>query len=308
MKALISGALLCGFAASIFVGASLSVVQAREVSPPGRPKIKVQIGVPDDINAKVKVAGEKVDGLYETLGPKFGVYLTNANVILLLANERALADVVLRGWHSDDMKSVEKFNKVAEQHGIRLTVSPTDLGKPDGDNVAVDAWFESLNGYEFVSHHTTVPGVLKFRASEGWDGLEAWKKSTIAELDKCAEKGVFPPTYKAQTDKPEQWYGSKSSTTAILNGVAFGYPDTAVMPKESGTWVNTDIAYADFHLGNEPNFGYLRETADLKAVGKHTKRWGTLLGEYYHSPQYLRLMHNADFKRARDTADNFVQP
>jgi hypothetical protein len=242
--------------------------------------------------------------LYPLLPPNRGVYLSNPNVILLLADERGLADVVFRNWSESDAQAISKFNKAASKYGFRISYKQDEAKA--GNGAEVDGWVENLAGYEWVSENTKVPGILKYKASTGWQGLDAWKAKTLKELEACAVKGDYPKSYvTSKSDQIESWFNSASNMTAILNGVAFGYPDTAVMPSKSkGHYITSKIAYSDFYLGNEPNYLYY-DDADFKDINAHAKRLGTLLGEYYHCQEHVKLANNPGFATARDVADNF---
>lgn len=264
-------------------------------------------GIPADVTSAVERVSTRVAKWYPLLGSKLGVHLTNPNIVLLLADERGLADLNFYDWSKEDIKRIEDFNNEAMKDGVRISYDPK--AKLGGE---ADGFFESLRGFERVSKTTKLKGIPPFEASEGWEGLTKWKNSAVEQLNKCAKEGI----YKEEIDKsinpgPDPYFPTaqnNSTTTAILRGLAYAYPDTAIyLPDAAGdTWTFTVIPYGDFHRASEPNFSYSTRS-DMRAVNKLVARWGTILGEFYHSDEYEKLAAQKEFLTARTIADGFGQ-
>ncbi|MGD9684479.1 MAG: hypothetical protein AB7W16_25225 [Candidatus Obscuribacterales bacterium] len=299
VRRLLAAALCQVLLVSIVVAAPVSAKEAP--IPETRRKIPPH-GIPPEVKAEVSKVQERVERWYPLLGHKLGVHLANPNIVLLLADERGLADLNFYNWTQADVDAIARFNKAAEADGIRISYLKTAR---EGD-AEVDGWLENLHGYQRVSNSTKLAGIPPFQAATGWQGLDEWKARAVEGVARV---------YTQEIDKSIQpaadWYfptaRAEAISTAILRGLAYGYPDTAIYsPDAKAKYAFTIIPYGDFHRASEPNFSYAGD-CDLKAVNKIVNRWGTVLAEYYHSPEYLKLAEKDDFKTARLIADGFGQ-
>ncbi len=267
-------------------------------------------GIPAEFKADVDLVAKRIDQWYPVLGPRLGAHLTNPNIVLLLADERGLADNNFYAWSNEDVAAIAKFNDFAREAGFRISIGPT---YKIGDREA-GAWLENLAGYERLSNLTHLPGIPKYKAATGWVGLDKWKAEAVEVVKNGTKEGGayyrFRGTNPSNLPRADDYFPtarSEDSYSAILHGIAYAYPDSAILPPADTTkWVGTKIPYADYHRASQPNYDYSGD-ADLKSVNENIYRWGTILGEYYHCPQYQKLAMDPEFQKARiaaDTRDN----
>ncbi|MBS1990075.1 MAG: hypothetical protein JSS83_06125 [Cyanobacteria bacterium SZAS LIN-3] len=283
-------------------GGKLSAQQAQAQEIKTR-RAMTGIGIPAELKSSVALADHRLSEWYPILGPKLGVHLTNPNIVLLLENERGLADLNFYNWSESDVKAISRFNEVAFKDGIRISYSKSaKIGDAE-----VDGWFENLTGYDRVSHNTKLPGIIPYEASTGWKGLASWKEKVVEAVVDCSKSGTYTTEIdKSIVPRADDYFPTAEGaavTTAVLRGLAYGYPDSAVyLPGAKGKAVFTVIPYAEFHRASAPNFSYASD-ANLDDINKKVARWAMLLGEFYHSQDYLKLAKDDKFKKARIIAD-----
>src|SRR5205814_1370229 len=119
----------------------------------------------------------------------------------------------------------------------------------------------------------------------GWGGIDAWKTQAIAGIKAAQAQGQYPQGIAANT-----------LLNYILVGVAKGYPDEAIIAAlteqppaegEARRLQTTQIPDSDYYDNAQPNYSY--DPKDQAVIHRHTAKWGSILGHYFHSPSHQRL-------------------
>jgi len=246
-----------------------------------------------EIEPSSERAAQRIAAWYNQLEPRLGIYLTDPNVVLTLADARGQTEFFVESPSKGDSTAIESLNAESMQQGVRFTVQPGTSASTGAESLMVNV--ENLAGIQNTSSATKLPGIPRFESSAGWDGYELWKQDTISGIRAAQESGYYPKDIPINT---------------VLNyafvGVVKGYPDTAIMAAmtepvpamgEVSELVRTNVPYSDYYHGAEPNFSY--HPKDQATVDRTIQSWGHILEGYYKSAAHQQLEEDENFRHAR---------
>ena len=243
-----------------------------------------------------ELAADRITAWYGRLEPRLGIYLTDPNVVLTLADARAQTETYVADMQPSDIPALTELSKQTELEGIRFQTEIYDsrtTGRP-----ALMVNIESLAGCQNVSQATHLPGIPRFDAATGWTGADAWKQAALAGIQAAADRGAYPPQIH-----------ENHNVRHVLSGVMRAYPDVAVLAMitdhpladhEAPYMRHTHVPYSDFYDCAQPNYMY--DQKDEALVREHVVEWGKLLKAYYTSPAHQRLAAEPTFRACRGPA------
>ena len=236
----------------------------------------------------VEKAAGRISAWYEALGPRLGAYLTNPNVVLTLANARGFTEFATSDFTQDDVETFARLNALSQPQGIYFEPHIIENDGMKRNYVELI----NLPGLDYTSSRTRLPGVPRYGATEGREGMNNWNTATQRAVDAGREHGQYPPET------------ASISTTSIVvaSGVARGYPDEAIMAVLQETnRRTTQVPFSTYYSCEQPNYSY--SPSDEGTISQHVEAWGRLLGTYYRSATHARLESNEEFRRAREAAN-----
>ncbi|OHA01033.1 MAG: hypothetical protein A3C11_00975 [Candidatus Sungbacteria bacterium RIFCSPHIGHO2_02_FULL_49_12] len=244
-----------------------------------------------EIEPSAERAVERCRLIYDSIGPEVGCVFVEANMVLTLADCRGQTETPI--WNPDDIdrKEVEDLKKLSIE-GVR---SSSSEGKRPQFGPYINLDVESLAGYEIATKNRKIPGILPFRAAEGWAGFDKWRKETLRALEFCKENGSFPPY---------------SNVAHLYHGIVKGYPDEAVLDADAYYGVlrkigkksaTSRIPLAKYYGGAQPLYTYLPKTEGSLDILEHERDWQKVLEEFYASEWHRQIAVTPAFIKARET-------
>jgi hypothetical protein len=228
------------------------------------------------------LAAARVEKWYPELPPRLGARLTDSNVVLTLAGARGQTEFPIWRPMAEDAKAFARLNAVSTPEGIRWS---TRLGnQPVTGERVLSVNLENPAGYEMTTSITKLPGVPRFVQSEGVP-VHQWYRELSKGIEAAKQQGFYP---------------EQTNLQMVRVGILKGYPDEAIFAAATGPFdklVSTHIPYADYYTAAQPNYHF--DVKDLAAVDAHAKQWGSLLHDFYDSPQHGALRSDPGFVAQR---------
>lgn len=240
-------------------------------------------GVDTSSHGIARHAANQIQQLYPLIEPRLGVRLTDPNVVLTLGGARGHAEVVIYRPKPGDIQAFEALNSIAQPSGIRFKAS---AGTSARGEPCLNVDLDNLQGYELVSSQTKLPGVPRFYAKDGWEGLRKWYEATGKGLKQAQNNGLLPRS-------------DLSSDSDILTGLGYGYPDEALLGviRVGYHAADTSVPFANYYDGSTPGYAY--DPKDIAAVTKHSSYWGEILRSYFTSSQHRAMESDPIFAQHR---------
>jgi hypothetical protein len=256
-----------------------------------------ELNAPIEFEPSAQRAAERINAWYRNLEPRLGVHLADPNVVLTLADARGQTEFFVDDVEAGDVDAFNELSRQSTLSGVRFTADVSKSQRSGRDSLMVNV--ENLVGVQLATGNTRLPGIPRFDAASSRGGYERWKQDDVHGISAAHENGLYP---------------KEIPTNTVLNyvfmGVIKGYPDVAIVaamnekpppPGEQTHMRRTQVPYADYYDGAQPNFSY--DPENRAAVDRRVAEWGTILSEYYHSDAHRRLASEREFKDAREVAD-----
>lgn len=226
---------------------------------------------------------ERLDALYRASESRLGCSWVEANVILTVAGARGTTELVISHPQEGDQEAAEALAPLLASLGLRWSLSPETRARADGSPF-LPGELCSLAGYERVTHATRLD-LPRFVASQGWEGLPAWRETTLATL---AALGYTP-----------------DRAIYFWVGLCLGYPDQALLDFDQALQTGTfgqlqmaDLPACARYGGAQPRFCYRPEHADDPCIRSTLGAWQTLLEGVYASAWHRHLAASPTFQEA----------
>jgi hypothetical protein len=238
-------------------------------------------------------AASRIGSWYPSLEPRLGIYLTDPNVVITLADARGQTEFYIQESDSTDANAFEELNKLSLDQGIRFSTERYTSKSTNKPALSVNV--ESLAGYQRVSEATKLPGITKLDVSGGWDAVNQWLHESLNGIRAATKQGLYP-----------QVVLEDNNDLHALTRIAKGYPDEAIMAMlqdynpegiAAGKTSHTKVPYADYYPCAQP--GYIYAVAEKTVIDQHVKQWGKILEEYFTSDGHNKLAGDTEFKQLR---------
>lgn len=238
---------------------------------------------------------KRISEIYEFLGPEIGSRFINPNAVLAIAGLKGLADVHWTMLNKERAEKIEKLNEQIKLRGLKISY-PKNLGN---EITPKSISLYSLKGLERKTQTTKIPGIIPFDSRSGWSGFYDWD-SRIGESLKLAQKrGEIPAEVRV----------------GQLEAVILGYPDQAIWDFEECLRkgdVQEDLRSADIisvspyagkYGGAVPEFDFYPEHANDPEIVAYIKEARLILKNFYDSQWFQKIVHDADFLKAREESE-----
>lgn len=230
--------------------------------------------------------------MYTITGSRIGSVLVEANIVLTITGGRAQTEFFIDNPTSEDETAIERLKTALEHKGFRLEYHREGSPRPEKPPYLM-VNLESVRGYERVSRSTSIPGIIPYDASSGFEGIDNWRKIVTERMAEEQSKGNIPYPKEELYD--------------ILTGIVKGYPDQAIYDATEWWGLNdrqtpiTDsaIKYVSKYGGATPDFMFHPDHADDPSIVQTVELWGNILEKFYNQPWHLEISKDADFLSAR---------
>lgn len=253
---------------------------------------------PDILNGK-EVA-DLAKGLFDRLSPKLNYRLVDSNVVLTLAGLKPSTwfaiDVATPHDVEDLKKQCEQANGflAADNSYIRFSVEGKsgnlDPGSKQKESSII--FVRNLLGYERVTQSTHISQIPKFDHSQGFEGMQKWYQQAYINLHTAKQDGELPKYY---------------DINSILEGIEYGYPDTAIIDMEEwdnagrpeGKISDSEVPNSQIYKAADPNFLFLTEHSEDEGIKKYINQASPILSDFYESNWHKEKANDLSFHLAK---------